>query len=96
MTPLLVAPAQAGAQSEATLQLKFSHPENIQTNDLLDFQDLKTDRQATLHFALDTRLRGCDSCFFTKISAYVFKGQPNPSLLHPSRHARVRHYDRND
>ncbi|MDO5639035.1 MAG: hypothetical protein Q4G28_04130 [Neisseria sp.] len=48
----LVAPAQAGAQSEATLQLKLTGPENAQPYDLYWISRIrKIDRQAKLGFA---------------------------------------------
>ncbi|MDO5639619.1 MAG: hypothetical protein Q4G28_07085 [Neisseria sp.] len=61
MQKITVAPAQAGAQPEAQLQLKLSSSGNLQPqNSSWIFGIRKIGRQAKPRFALGTRLRGRD------------------------------------
>ncbi|MDO5639429.1 MAG: hypothetical protein Q4G28_06115 [Neisseria sp.] len=71
MQKITVVPAQAGAQSEATLQLKLVSSENAQPNgSFWIFRIRKMERQAKLHFAPGTRLRGCDSDFLQRFQLF--------------------------
>ncbi|MDO5640163.1 MAG: hypothetical protein Q4G28_09880 [Neisseria sp.] len=72
MQKITVAPAQAGAQSEAKLQLELASFENLQPNDSSwIFRIRKIGGQAKLCFALGTRLRVRQAGNFAKVSALL-------------------------